>query len=222
MPDGTVAELAIPADEFALRQTLTTIDGLTVEDERIAAHNGDSIMPYVWLRNKNQDMTEAALADDPTVEQVELLADLKSEWLYKMEWVDQIETLIQILVEEDGTILAATGNEDWWMLRILFPDREALSQTYEYCQEQDLSLDVRQIHQLEDGRQDRFGLTDEQQEILVLAAEHGYYEVPREVSAEELADDVGISHQAVSERLRRGHDKLVTNVLLTHLKADHQ
>jgi predicted DNA binding protein len=221
MTDGTVAELAIPADEFALRQTLTTIDGLTVEVERIAAHNGDSIMPYVWLRNKNQDMTEAALADDPTVEQVELLADLTSEWLYKMEWVDQIETLIQILVEEDGTILAATGNEDRWMLRILFPDREALSQTYEYCQEQDLSLDVRQIHQLEDGRQDRFGLTDEQQEILVLAAEHGYYEVPREVSAEELADDVGISHQAVSERLRRGHDKLVNNVLLTRLKTDH-
>lgn len=221
MPDGTVAELAIPSDEFVLRQSLTTIEGLTVEVERVAAHNGDSVMPYVWLRNGDKDVTEAALADDPTVEQVEMLANLESEWLYKMEWVDQIETLVRILVEEEGSIMAATGNETRWMLRILFPDREALSQTYDYCRNHDLSLDVRQIHQLEDDHQGPFGLTEEQQETLALAAERGYYEVPRDVTAEELGDEIGVTHQAVSERVRRGHSKLVNNVLLTRLKADH-
>lgn len=212
MTEGTIAAVTIASDEFVLGRTLTTVEGLTVEVERVVAHNDDHVMPFVWMRNVDHDATEAVLADDPSVERIELLADLGTEWLCRMEWVERIDTFLQILVER-GTILAATGNEEEWNLRVLFPDRAALSQTYDYCQERGLSLGIRKMCQLEDSRQDRFGLTNGQREILTLASKHGYYSVPREVNAATLADVVGVSHQAISERLRRAHGNLVENAL---------
>jgi predicted DNA binding protein len=47
-------------------------------------------------------------------------------------------------------------------------------------------------------------LTARQRETLRLAHERGYFEIPREVTLDDLADELGVSNQAVSERLRRG------------------
>ncbi len=72
-----------------------------------------------------------------------------------MEWTDSIQTLVHILVDEEATVLSASGNSSHWHLRILFPNRDALSETYEYCRENDLSLDIRNIYELEQGRKGR-------------------------------------------------------------------
>jgi predicted DNA binding protein len=49
-----------------------------------------------------------------------------------------------------------------------------------------------------------YGLTDAQAESLRAAVAHGYFEVPRETTAEEVASGMGISKSAFLERLRRG------------------
>ncbi|WP_254662883.1 helix-turn-helix domain-containing protein [Haladaptatus sp. W1] len=49
----------------------------------------------------------------------------------------------------------------------------------------------------------------EQLEVLQLAAKHGYYDVPRGITLRELADRIDVSHQAVSERIRRAHGHLI-------------
>ena len=46
------------------------------------------------------------------------------------------------------------------------------------------------------------------------AFEAGYYNIPRSISAEELATDLGISHQALSARFRRAHSQLVESELV--------
>ncbi|PSP50724.1 hypothetical protein BRC67_09015 [Halobacteriales archaeon QH_3_68_24] len=56
-------------------------------------------------------------------------------------------------------------------------------------------------------------LTDTQFATLETALESGYYRVPREQTIEELATELDVSHQALSERLRRGHRTLVETVL---------
>lgn len=221
MTSGTIVEISIPADEFLLGQTLVATEGVTVEIERIVGCDGNCTLPLVWIRDDSRTVTEAVLADDSSVERVELIANLNVERLYRVEWADRFDALVRTFVESDGTILAATGSSENWNLRVLFSDRTALSETYRSCRAHGLSLDIQQIHRLKDGRQGRFGLTDEQQEILTLAYKRGYYGVPRDVSASELADDLGISHQAVSERLRRGHDKLVKKGLLLDHGSDH-
>jgi len=56
-------------------------------------------------------------------------------------------------------------------------------------------------------------LTDKQLEVLNAALEHGYYECPRETQLKELADEIGISHQALSERMRRANKQLALAAL---------
>lgn len=49
-------------------------------------------------------------------------------------------------------------------------------------------------------------LTDSQWETLMTAYRMGYFEVPRNASLEDVADELGVTHQSTSERMRRAHD----------------
>ena len=53
------------------------------------------------------------------------------------------------------------------------------------------------------------GLTDRQREALRIAYERVYFDVPRAVSLEEVAAELGISASSVSERLRRAQTQLI-------------
>lgn len=211
---GTVAKLELPVDEFALHSTLHAVEGIEFEIERVVAYDTDRIMPLVWVTRADFDALDAALEEDPSVDEIELVSDLEDERLYQMGWVEQIDTLIEILVEERGTVIAAFGTETGWNLRILFPDRDCLSRTYDHCTEQDLSMTVTSVYDLDEGRQGRFGLTDEQQDLLTVAFDRGYYAIPRETTLAELAEELDASHQALSERLRRAHRNVVNNTVI--------
>lgn len=217
---ATIVEIELPSEEFALSRTLADLTDLEFEIERFVAHNSDHVMPFVWVSGNGGDRIEGTLERDDSVENFELLSKLDDECLYRMEWVDHIETLVRILVEENGSILAAFGDESGWQLRVLFSERDALSRTYDYCRDAGLTMDVRSIYQLDDGREGRFGLTDEQQDTLVAAYERGYFDVPREITLTDLADELDISHQALSERLRRGEKSVLENTVIIGCEAE--
>jgi len=52
-------------------------------------------------------------------------------------------------------------------------------------------------------------LTDKQRQTLEMALETGYYEQPRRADLADLADRIGVSKSAVSQRLRTAEAKLV-------------
>lgn len=56
-------------------------------------------------------------------------------------------------------------------------------------------------------------ITEKQREALELAKESGYYETPRETSLGELANELGISESAASQRLNGAETKLVKSFL---------
>ncbi|HET7324318.1 MAG TPA: bacterio-opsin activator domain-containing protein [Halococcus sp.] len=211
---ATVAELELDAKDFALQETLIALDTVEFEVERVVAHDPEHIMPYVWVSGTDRDAIENALQNDPSVEDVELISEQEHRWLYQMSWVSQIRSLIQMLVEEDSTVLTAFGKADRWDLRILFPDREAVSRTYDYCEEIGLEINLRRIYDHDDSRAGQYNLTDDQQKALVTAFEQGFYEIPRDVTLDDLADELDISHQALSERLRRGYENMIKEGLI--------
>jgi len=59
-----------------------------------------------------------------------------------------------------------------------------------------------------------FGLTPEQRETLLMAVEKGYFSVPRETKLAEIAEVVGITQQAASERVRRGAETVLRKSLI--------
>lgn len=209
---ATITEIQLPSEEFALSYTLETIGDVNFEVERIAAHDSEMIMPYLWATSADPTELEQVLAADPSVDAVEKVAQpADNEALYQMEWVESVEALIHILVSEGGTILSAEGHQDGWFMRVLFPNRGALSRTYTFCKENELQFDLERIYNVDEGKRGRVGLTKAQENAITAAYDHGYYDVPRETNLTGVAAAVGVSHQALSERLRRGHKTLIAN-----------
>jgi predicted DNA binding protein len=212
---STIAELSISASEFALATTLDTLPHMQFEVERVVAHESERVMPFVWATGEtDRERLDEALSADPSVESVTELAAFDDEWLYRMEWVADIRIVLHVLLDQDGTILNADGRNERWHLRILFPDRESLSATYDFCQEEDFSLTVERIYELGGESRDRYGLTELQHETLVAAVEAGYFDIPQQSTLDDLADELDITHQALSERLHRGHKTLIENALI--------
>lgn len=219
---STIAELEVAADVFALAATFDLIPEAEFEVERVVAYDRKRLLPFVWVTaaDHTHEQLADALAADPSVDNVELLTDLGDEWLYRMDLVDAIDFLVHLLDEEQATVMAAFGERDRWLLRILFPDRDSLSRSYDFCEEQGVALEVTSIYELDEQRHGQFGLTKDQHESLVTASKLGYYNVPRGATLSEVADELGISHQALSERLRRGHGRLVDNALVIGPESD--
>jgi predicted DNA binding protein len=211
---STISEVSVAAETFTLGETIEAVPEATFEVERVVAHDADRVMPFIWASAPDREALEDAFEADPSVENVERLSDLDGEWLYQMEWVSHVQFVVHALVEEQATVLDAESANGRWQLRLLFPDREALSRTYEFCREHDIDMDIDAIYAMENERHARFGLTKEQSEALTAAFDHGYYEVPRDHSVADLADELDISHQALSERFRRAHGNLVENTLI--------
>lgn len=219
---ATLVRGTIPAEEFALRETLERIPEIEIECERIVQGGENVILPLLWIRNTSRDEFESALESDPTVEDVTCLSEFDEEALYQMRWVDRVHLLLNFLTNGEATILDAYGRDDRWHVRVLYPDREHFSRSHEFATSQGLTFDIESIRELEGEPAGRFGLTDGQYRALVLAFEHGYFEVPRKADLEDLAEMLDISHQALSERLRRGTGALVEDTLIIGALADEE
>lgn len=212
---ATIFELEVPTNEFVLEATLTECPEAVIEIERVVADDPNRITPYVWAHADDFAALEAAFDDDPTITDWTMLSEMGDERSYQMTWTGLIDQIVPLLTEHEGTITHATGSTDGWGLRVLFPDRAALSETHDYLKEAGFSLTVRAIYEAQGTDHILHGLTDTQRETIVAAFEAGYFTVPRTVTQTELAEQLEVSHQALSEQLRRGTSNLVESTLIT-------
>ncbi|WP_224449825.1 helix-turn-helix domain-containing protein [Haloprofundus salilacus] len=209
----TIAELRISAEQFALEELFERYPGVCVDVLRTAAHDTASPASLLWFDHSDSTDVEPALAADESVEAATLLADLNGKWLYQVEWTASVrETLATLL--ESSTLLGASAKESQWRFRTLFPRHEQLATAHDRWESHGLSITVERISELDEtfGRSE-FTLTDEQREAFVIAHQRGYFKVPRDVTLTELADEIGITQQALSERLRRAHNSLAESTL---------
>lgn len=209
----TIVEFSIPTDEFALAPTLRELPEMVFQIDRVVAHDTDHLMPFVWVSRGEFGTVTSVLEDDPTVADVEHLTTLDDERLYRLEWTETAHILGHMVVEQNATVQRATAHTDQWDLRVLFPNQERISATHRYAQDNDYRLDINRIYDFSEIRKARFDLTEGQHEVLTEAVDHGYFNIPREISQEELADKLGVSHQAASERLRRAFKGLAENAV---------
>jgi predicted DNA binding protein len=104
---------------------------------------------------------------------------------------------------------------DGWYEKKLFQNYNAFNGMRTRCEEYGISIELISITQnpRERDESSQYGLTERQQEALTLAISRGYYESPRQVSTEELAEEMGISQPSMSSLLRRGERQLLTSAL---------
>ena len=210
----TIAEFSIPTENFALRETLERRPDLEFEVDRVVAHDTARVMPFVWVSGGELEGLTSILEADPSVETVELLSTDDSGRFYRLEWADEARIIGYMVIEHDATVQRAIAANREWTLRVLFPERSAISATDDFATEHGLSLNLERLYGVDDLHRVQFDLTESQHTTLVDSYEHGYYEIPREIDQEELASILDVSHQALSERFRRGTSNLIENALV--------
>lgn len=214
MSSACVVRGEIPAEEFALYEALSSLPGVEFEVERVVQSGDEAAMPLMWIRNADSKAITTAFENDPSVRDLTLLSSFDDEHLYRMEWVSEVQVVLQMLTNSNATIMDAYGTNGRWYLRVLYPDRDALQKTVEFVDEEGFTFELSAIREMEGEPTGRYGLTEPQLEALSTALIDGYFQVPREIDQSDLADELGISHQALSERLRRATGTLIEDALL--------
>jgi predicted DNA binding protein len=181
--------------------------------------DGSDVVPLrnlFWASGGDFDQFEAALREDPTLTTSEALTEEGGARLYRIQYsadVPEVEAY-RALVDLDGVVLHAENDGQGWFVRMRFPSREAIAAFRERCWSADLDIHIRAVYDREQqAPEHRFGLTSAQHETLLTALKSGYFSIPRGASLQDVADELGVSSQATSERLRRGMKALVNTTL---------
>jgi predicted DNA binding protein len=210
---ATVLEFTSPAEEFPLGTVFENLPGVTVELERLVPHE-TLIIPYFWVRGADAGDIEAAFEAHAGVVDVELVDRVDSEYLMRAEWAGEYFGILNALAETNVSVLSGVGTNDGWDFEVRGESRETISEFRTLCQDHDIPLEITAVHALLPFQGDNFDLTDPQREALVLAYERGYFDSPRTASLEDVADELGITQQSLSSRLRRGHRRLIGGTLV--------
>jgi len=211
---STIAGVTIPAESFVLCEPLQGPEFRAEIVPSVSLIEDDPSI-LAWTTCDEFERMDDAIRACSSVGDVELLAafDQASEWLYRFEWTPQEPTALPLLAAPDAAVLGARAREDW-TVRMLFGAREDLSDGYEACREAGVDAEIDWIQTVEESdRLGRFCVTPCQLRALEAAYRRGYYEIPRGVTLEELSDELGVSHQALSERFCRAHRSLIQAVL---------
>lgn len=206
-PDPTVAELRFPATTFALADAFERRPTLCVRVEQVATSHPSRPFAAVWLSDTDVDAALDALADDPTVDVESVVTRREGSALCELGFPRRVSVVADVVTSRAGTVLSATATGGSWSLRIRYPTRRALSESVTALDRFEFDPELSRIGC-------RSGspvgdLTEKQRETVAVALERGYFEIPRQVSLKELAADLGVTHQALSERLRRAEQALL-------------
>lgn len=204
---STIAEFRLPAANTVLASTFESVADLTVELESSVSKS----LPNLWMIGPPASTVVPALSADPTIDSFELLATTDDRSLFDVTFDGSCGLIGDELLEQ-GSLLEARGQNGWWLLKMRFLDREALASAHDRLTQLGTGVDLVRVADVE-GTEIRGTLTPEQREALVKALQQGYFEIPRRISMEELAKELDISHQALSERFRRGYQRLVDEEL---------
>ncbi len=193
--------------ELVLAATLADAD-IELEVEYIGAQGPEELRLFVWVSEGVAEFDDG-LSRDPTVTDPVVVSDDETGRLYSLATTDAVGTTVYPLwATRDGEGLSAHYADGWWHSEVRFPTRTQLADYRETLIELGVQVDVRGIYK-EGPHGPAPGLTTEQREALTAAYRNGYFSVPRETTTAALAEELGISGQAVSERLRRGYARLV-------------
>ncbi|MFC7047340.1 helix-turn-helix domain-containing protein [Halobacteriaceae archaeon GCM10025711] len=217
----TITDIEVAADDFALRSLLDEYPDADVEFQHVVPFR-EGVQPRFWVANAPTDAVEASLCEDAAIRSVTTVSDSGDRALFEVRWGAEANGLVQPLLGSDVEVMAVEGREDRWGFRLQFSSYDELTDFREECANNGVELQLHRLHNpttngwstvfsglSRDG--ERSELTDEQREILSIAASHGYWDIPREHTLGDIAALTGISPNAASQRLRRGMKTVLEN-----------
>ncbi|WP_129116719.1 helix-turn-helix domain-containing protein [Halegenticoccus tardaugens] len=199
-------DVTAPIGVLLPRQADSVLAGIRA-DVKSAVPVDSHLFAIVWISGNNIATGVTAFQKDPHVDHVDLITETEGEAIYQVTWGPELPVLVECLQDANGVIISAILIDDSWSLSLRFPNRHAASQFYENYDASDTPLSIRRIRSRELSHQDLGSdrrVTPKQHHVLTLALKSGYFEIPRRATLNDLASELDVSGQAVSECLRRG------------------
>lgn len=217
---SVIIEFTLPSDSFPFGRSMSGDPDVRVQLERVVPLRQARI-PFVWATGESFDRFEDHLTDSPIVKSVDVLTRVGDSVLYAIEWYESEEAFLNGVSDRSGVILEAHGNETF-SFTIRFADHADLTRFHHFYQEEEYPVHIDRVYSLDDEPHNEYGLglTPEQRDALTLAVEKGYFAVPRETTLDEMAEELGITGQAASERVRRGTETVLRKSMIGLVGAD--
>lgn len=211
-----MVRMVIPVEDMPVSIAINRLPGCQYRVEQ-SAFTGRDCSIHLWITCDDPSAIAPFLDADASVASFERLLVRGSNHLYELELSHQLLVPRDIIRGHGGVVTEAYGHESAWILEARFPDRDTISEVDETFARYNIEVAYDAIVQTDSTTDCSFGmLTDCQREALVTALEEGFFEIPRGITLAELADEIGVTHQALSERLRRAQETLVNE----HLTAE--
>ncbi|WP_430505508.1 helix-turn-helix domain-containing protein [Haloparvum sp. PAK95] len=207
-----IVEAVLDAEEFRLGQALDVDLDVTVELEPVLP-TGERGTPYFWISGADLEAFETAVERDPRIRTVRRHVKLRESALLYAEWAQPDHGPVDVVDATDGTVLSGGVDDGRWTFTFRFADPSHVDEFHERADNHDLDFDVKRTYSIADSEGATYGLTEKQRTALATALREGYFRVPREITQEELATELGVQSSAVSETLRRATAELVANTL---------
>ena len=220
---SVIAHLRVSADSFELGQILDVSGSRSIALENLVPL-GEQAVPFFTIFGTEESRAfRETVQTHPSVRDIQQVSSHDDRTLFALDWDASEDRLFQGIHRTKAQLLSATGGSQTWELELRFRSHGALSEFKEYCSDANIGLEVGRIYNPTRPESGPFyGLTQRQRDTLVRAVQGGYYSLPREISTQELADEFGISDQAVTERLRRAIVALVDNALVAAIEAQEE
>jgi len=213
-----VAEYTIPADTFLVGQILSVNPGYTIRLVEFVPI-GEGSIPYFWVENHEEGFAtfEERVRNNDTVASLTALDGHTNKMLYRIEWAGEVDGLLEAFRTFDMAIEDATGTTDEWRFRVFYEDHGTLSEFRQHCVDHNIPLTVERVYNPSPPDDDApYDLTSDQLEAIRLAFDEGYFDIPRKTTMTDMGDELEISRQAVSNRLRRGMVQLLDHTINGH------
>lgn len=211
---SVIVELCIHPSEFELGRILDLEWGAKVELETLVPL-GEGAVPFFLVYDCDEEALVASMEAHPSVNRVSPVDVFRDRVRFAFDWEIRDDVFFHQIAANGAHLLSACGAIDEWRFEIHFRTHRALSKFRAACDGEGISLDIERIYSPDEAGTDPWdGLTEVQRETLLIAVNDGYYDIPRRCTTVELAEKLGVSDQAVTERLRRAIVSLVTNTLV--------
>jgi predicted DNA binding protein len=209
----TEAMFTLPPNEFPLGCVFERFPEVSIHLEQVIPA-GELVVPYFWVKGTTVEVIEDAFTGQSGLKSIQQMDAVQEQRLLRAEWEQAYSGIMQALIDSAVVLIDGNGTNEQWTFEIRGNDRSEIADFHQRCQKLDIQLELTALHALTPLRSaTEKALTAPQQEALMLAYKHGYYRTPREVTLEELADELGITQQAVASRLRRGINQILGETL---------
>lgn len=209
---GFIAEVHLVHDDFVLAPTIARYPDVTVRYEYDATTT-DRTLQFVSVFSDEYAPIEGAMEADHTVSNPTRVATFENRAIYRVAVESDVEIVPDQCAEDGLFVFTITSAERGWVARVHLPDRDALTAFRAWSRDRGVSFRVKQLYDLSVSDNGTYFLTEQQHEILLMAYYAGYYDIPRGITQDGLAERLDISDSAVSQRLRRAVSELIAATL---------